>query len=101
MDFKGEALTFKATTSGILTTLQHCIDLMQQREEAWKKRLDKVSHLGLVDVNRFSYLIDCYVCRKQKGENDTKNNTSSLLLNYIDYKHILNRPLYMGDQTLK
>uniref|UniRef100_A0A915IAP1 Collagen type IV alpha-3-binding protein n=1 Tax=Romanomermis culicivorax TaxID=13658 RepID=A0A915IAP1_ROMCU len=41
MDFKGEALTFKATTAGILSTLQHCIDLMQQRDEAWRRKLEK------------------------------------------------------------
>ena len=40
-DFKGEAITFKATTAGILATLTHCIDLMQQREENWKRRLEK------------------------------------------------------------
>lgn len=43
MDFKGEAFTFKATTAGIIATLSHCIDLMGQREEAWKKKLDKAS----------------------------------------------------------
>lgn len=43
VDFKGEAFTFKATTAGIVATLSHCIDLMQQREEAWKKRLERVS----------------------------------------------------------
>ncbi|XP_071167056.1 ceramide transfer protein-like isoform X1 [Mytilus edulis] len=41
VDFKGEAFTFKATTAGIIATLSHCIDLMGQREEAWKKKLDK------------------------------------------------------------
>jgi len=41
IDFKGEAFTFKATTAGILATLSHCIELMGQREEAWKKRLDR------------------------------------------------------------
>lgn len=40
-DFKGEAITFKATTAGILATLTHCIDMMQQREENWKRRLEK------------------------------------------------------------
>jgi len=40
-DFKGEAITFKATTAGILATISHCIDLMQQREEVWKRRFDK------------------------------------------------------------
>jgi collagen type IV alpha-3-binding protein len=43
IDFKGEAYTFKATTAGILSNLAHCIELMQQREEFLKKKLDKVS----------------------------------------------------------
>ncbi|MEQ2160755.1 hypothetical protein GOODEAATRI_002639 [Goodea atripinnis] len=33
IDFKGEAITFKATTAGILATLSHCIDLMVYRRE--------------------------------------------------------------------
>uniref|UniRef100_A0A646QCI9 Ceramide transfer protein n=1 Tax=Hemiscolopendra marginata TaxID=943146 RepID=A0A646QCI9_9MYRI len=41
IDFKGEAFTFKATTAGILATLSHCIELMSQREESWKRRLEK------------------------------------------------------------
>lgn len=43
VDFKGEAFTFKATTAGIIATLSHCIELMGQREETWKKRLDRVN----------------------------------------------------------
>lgn len=42
LDFKGEAFTFKATTTGILHDLSLCIELMQQREEFWKKKLDRV-----------------------------------------------------------
>ncbi|KAF7687314.1 hypothetical protein HF521_014542 [Silurus meridionalis] len=41
IDFKGEAITFKATTEGILSTMSHCIDIMVKREENWQKRLDK------------------------------------------------------------
>lgn len=41
IDFKGEAITFKATTAGILATLSHCIDLMMKREESWQRRVDK------------------------------------------------------------
>lgn len=41
VDFKGEAITFKATTAGILATLSHCIELMNQREESWKRKLEK------------------------------------------------------------
>ncbi|XP_025831112.1 collagen type IV alpha-3-binding protein isoform X2 [Agrilus planipennis] len=41
VDFRGEALTFRATTAGLLDTLAHCIELVSQREEAWRKRLEK------------------------------------------------------------
>jgi len=41
VDFKGEAITFKATTAGILATLQYCTELMGQREEQLKKKLEK------------------------------------------------------------
>ena len=41
LDFKGEAITFKATTAGLLATLQYCTELMGQREEQLKKRLEK------------------------------------------------------------
>ncbi|XP_032874527.1 ceramide transfer protein isoform X1 [Amblyraja radiata] len=41
LDFKGEAITFKATTAGILATLSHCIELMVKREDSWQKRIDK------------------------------------------------------------
>lgn len=45
IDFKGESSTFKATTAGILATLAHCLELMSQREDAWKKRLERVTSL--------------------------------------------------------
>ena len=41
LDFKGEAITFKATTAGILATMSHCIEVMSQREEQWKKKLER------------------------------------------------------------
>lgn len=41
LDFKGEAFTFKATTTGILHNLALCIEIMQQREDFLKKKLDK------------------------------------------------------------
>ena len=56
IDFKGEAFTFKATTTGILATLSHCVDLMQQREEAWKKRLEKVRPLFAGLKRTFTHL---------------------------------------------
>ena len=42
IDFKGEAITFKATTSGILATMSHCIDLLTKKEEHWKRKYEKV-----------------------------------------------------------
>ena len=42
IDFKGEAITFKATTAGIIASLSHCIDLMSKREEYWKAKFEKV-----------------------------------------------------------
>lgn len=41
VDFKGEAITFKATSEGVLATLQHCVELMIQREDAWRRRWEK------------------------------------------------------------
>lgn len=41
VDFKGEAITFKATSEGILSTLQHCVELMGQREDVWRRRWEK------------------------------------------------------------
>ncbi|ESN95992.1 hypothetical protein HELRODRAFT_114561 [Helobdella robusta] len=41
VDFKGESINFKSTAHGILATMAHCIELMSQREEAWKKKLER------------------------------------------------------------
>ncbi|XP_030764676.1 collagen type IV alpha-3-binding protein [Sitophilus oryzae] len=41
IDFKGEAITFKTTTAAVIDTLQHCAELVSQREESWRKRLDR------------------------------------------------------------
>lgn len=45
IDFRGEAITFKATTAGIIMALAHCMDLMSKREELWQKRFEKVGRL--------------------------------------------------------
>lgn len=41
IDFKGEAITFRETTSGVLTTLNHCLDIIMQKEDGLKKKLDR------------------------------------------------------------
>ncbi|KAK4473346.1 hypothetical protein MN116_004506 [Schistosoma mekongi] len=41
LDFKGEAHMFKAITAGILTNLSHSVEMMQQHEEQWRKRLER------------------------------------------------------------
>ena len=47
IDFKGEAITFKATTSGILATMSHCIDLLSKKEEHWKRKYEKVETIKI------------------------------------------------------
>lgn len=42
IDFKGEAITFKATTAGVITSLTHCIEIMNKREDYWQKKFEKV-----------------------------------------------------------
>lgn len=42
VDFKGEAITFKATTAGIISSLSYCIEVMNKREEYWQKKFEKV-----------------------------------------------------------
>ena len=39
--FKGEAITFKATTTGILATISHCLEQLMAREEQMKRRLER------------------------------------------------------------
>lgn len=41
IDFRGESITFRATTAGVVTTLQHCLDIINQRDEIWKRKFDK------------------------------------------------------------
>lgn len=41
IDFKGEAITFRETTAGVITTLNHCVDIIMQKEDGLKKKLDK------------------------------------------------------------
>lgn len=41
IDFKGEAMTFKATTTGVLETLEHCLEMVRQSEDVWRKRLER------------------------------------------------------------
>ncbi|XP_060533211.1 ceramide transfer protein-like isoform X1 [Cylas formicarius] len=41
IDFKGESITFKTTTAAVIDTLDHCAELVAQREESWRKRFEK------------------------------------------------------------
>ena len=41
VDFRGEALTFKATTAGVLARLQDCLDLFVQSQDSWRKKLER------------------------------------------------------------
>lgn len=37
---KGESLTFRATSQSILATLNQCLDIINQREEYFRKKMD-------------------------------------------------------------
>lgn len=41
VDFKGEAITFRATTAAVLETLNNCLEMLSQKEESMKKKLDR------------------------------------------------------------
>lgn len=41
LDFKAEAITFKATANGILFSLSTCIETLARSEEHWRRRLEK------------------------------------------------------------
>ncbi|MEQ2175172.1 hypothetical protein GOODEAATRI_015396, partial [Goodea atripinnis] len=97
IDFKGEAITFKATTAGILSTLSHCIELMVKREDSWQKRLDKVqrcvagvlrgtvSHIIMTHclTNQFPLLIRLKACHLKV---QLKSRERGLLENdFIDF----------------
>jgi hypothetical protein len=43
--FSDVALTFKATTDGVIHNLAFCIELMQKREDIWKKKYEKVKKI--------------------------------------------------------
>ena len=58
VDFRGESITFKATTAGILATLQYCIDIMNKREDHWQRRLDKVEiHVVTCNSSSIPFLV--------------------------------------------
>lgn len=38
--FQGEAVTFRATSQGILASLNHCFDIIVQKEEYFKKKME-------------------------------------------------------------
>lgn len=41
VDFKGEAITFKETTAAVLESLNHCLEILSQKEESMKKKLER------------------------------------------------------------
>ncbi|KAI9577698.1 hypothetical protein GQX74_010885 [Glossina fuscipes] len=37
----GESITFRATTTGVLNTLQHCLEIISERALTWKRKLER------------------------------------------------------------
>uniref|UniRef100_A0A5F9DAC0 Ceramide transfer protein n=1 Tax=Oryctolagus cuniculus TaxID=9986 RepID=A0A5F9DAC0_RABIT len=73
IDFKGEAITFKATTAGILATLSHCIELMVKREESWQKRHDKEGPNSLINEEEFFDAVEAALDRQDKIEEQSQS----------------------------
>lgn len=65
VDFKGEAITFKTTTAAVIDTLEHCAELVTQREESWRKRLEK----EIERRKRAEALSNSYFMQIQKSRN--------------------------------
>uniref|UniRef100_A0A672N5P1 Ceramide transfer protein n=1 Tax=Sinocyclocheilus grahami TaxID=75366 RepID=A0A672N5P1_SINGR len=78
IDFKGEAITFKATTAGILATLSHCIDLMVKREDSWQKRLDKEGPNSLINEDEFFDAVEAALDRHDKIEEQSQCEKSRI-----------------------
>ncbi|XP_061763897.1 ceramide transfer protein-like isoform X2 [Nerophis ophidion] len=79
IDFKGEAITFKATTAGILATLSHCIDLMVKREDSWQKRLDKEMEKRRRVEERYKAALDELKKKSHFGGPDYEEGPNSLI----------------------
>lgn len=63
VDFKGEAITFKTTTVAVIDTLEHCAELVTQREESWRKRLER----EIERRKRAEALSNSYILQIQKN----------------------------------
>ncbi|PIK44176.1 putative collagen type IV alpha-3-binding protein-like isoform X1 [Apostichopus japonicus] len=79
IDFRGEALTFKATTAGILTNLSHCIDLIRQREEQWKKRLEREQDKRRKAMEAYKNIVKEVKKKALEGGPDFQEGPHSLL----------------------
>lgn len=68
LDFKGEAITFKATTAGILATLGYCLELLGQREELMSRRLEREATLRRAAEERCKVLEELQPVGKENGD---------------------------------
>uniref|UniRef100_A0A4W3GSH0 Ceramide transfer protein n=1 Tax=Callorhinchus milii TaxID=7868 RepID=A0A4W3GSH0_CALMI len=78
IDFKGEAITFKATTAGIQATLSHCIELMVKREDSWQKRIDKEGPNSLINEEEFFDAVEAALDRQDKIEEQSHTEKSRI-----------------------
>lgn len=65
VDFKGEAITFKTTTAAVIDTLEHCAELVTQREDSWRKRVER----EIERRKRAEALSNTYISQIQKTRN--------------------------------
>ena len=82
VDFRGEALTFKATTAGVLARLQHCLDLFNQSQEGWKRRLER-------EVDKRKKVEELYrqALEELRVVSESKSSQSMMMSNGISPMH--------------
>jgi len=68
-EFRGEVATFKATSAGIIATLNYCIEFMTKKEEYWQKKFEKASV-----QRRFDYCLFTLICLFRNKRRDIKQN---------------------------
>jgi collagen type IV alpha-3-binding protein len=84
VDFKGEALTFKATAMAIITNLTYSIDMMQHVEDNWRKKYEK-------EIEKRMRLDDKYK-KTLKQKNDEIVYLTNSHLNSVQNASCMNTP---------
>ncbi|KAH8856161.1 Collagen type IV alpha-3-binding protein [Schistosoma japonicum] len=88
LDFKGEAHMFKAITAGILTNLSHSVDMMQQHEEQWRKRLEReIERRRRLEETQRAITQELLHLRSLIGLSTTMTSANMITSNHLTHNH--------------